>query len=246
MRNPGMSVAALVLIAAFPGCRREKDPELTPEQQMNAIMAATSPFAEAEIRMDAGMTAAVGVDAGDSWVRKMTEHHKGAIAIAKQMLAMEPDRHVAAMARSTIADATPELADLQRLVRQGRPDRASADLYQPAVDRMHQAMMAAGGSAPGETYHLKMLEQHRGAVAMSDVALAHGVAGTLKVAVERAKAHHLEQVHVIEAMLRNRVSPRATNGPAGLERASDTGPARPAAWQQLRIRLAAGAERENG
>ena len=229
MRNEGMSMAGLILIAALPACRAEQDPELTPEQQMNAIMEATSPFAEAEIRMDAAMATAVGVDAGDSWVRKMIEHHKGAIAIARQTLAMNPDAHVAATARATIADATHELADLQRLVRQGRPDRTSADLYQPAVDKMHQAMMAAGGSSLAEAYHLKMLEQHRGAVAMSDVALAQGVTGALNVAVEAAKAHHLEQVRLIEAMLRNRVAPRVKSGPSGLEQGIDAGPAGPAA-----------------
>ena len=217
-----IATGALILAAVLSGCRGEEDPDLTPEQQMNAIMEATSPFAEVEIRMDAAMTTAVGIDAGDSWVRKMTEHHKGAIAIAEQVLAMDPDAHVAAMARDTIADAAHELADLRKLVRQGRPDRASADLYQPAVDKMHQAMMAAGGSALGETYHLKMLEQHRGAVAMSDVALANGATGTLKVAVEAARAHHLEQVQLIEAMLRNRVAPRARSGPAGpVEREND-------------------------
>ena len=227
MRNEGMSMVGLILIAAVPACRAEQDPELTPEQQMNAIMEATSPFAEAEIRMDAAIATAVGVDAGDSWVRKMIEHHKGAIAIARQTLAMSPDAHVAAMARATVADTTHELADLRKLVRQGAPNRTSAELYQAAVDKMHQAMMAAGGSSLAETYHLKMLEQHRGAVTMSDVALANGVTGSLKGAVEMFKAHHSEQIQRIEAMLSTRSPPRPKSETAGP--AIDADQAKPAA-----------------
>lgn len=215
-------IGALAVIAALPGCREKEEPDLTPEQQMNAIMEATSPFAEAEIRMDDAMTKAVGVDAGDSWVRKMIEHHKGAIAIAQQTLAMNPDAHVVAMARATIKDETRELADLQKLVRQGAPSRASADLYQSALDRMHQAMMAAGGSSLSQTYHLKMLEQHRGAVATADVALANGVTGPLRAAVEKVKAHHLEQIQLVEAMLSNQAGPKANAARADPKRGGRT------------------------
>lgn len=201
MRGASAVIAAFTLIAFLSGCNKHE--ELTPEQEMNAIMEANSPFAAAEIRMDDAMTKATGVDAGDSWVRKMIAHHQGAIAIAEQALAMNADAHVMAMARAMIADETHELSDLQQLVRQGAPNRTSADLYQPALDKMHQAMMAGSGSSLSQTYHLKMLEQHKGAVALSDVALANGVTGGLKEAVEKVRAHHLEQVRLIEAMLRN-------------------------------------------
>lgn len=206
MQGASAARAALPLIAFLSGCNKHE--ELTPEQQMNAIMEANSPFAAAEIRMDDAMTKATGVDAGDSWVRKMIAHHQGGIAIAKQALAMNADAHVTAMARGMIADETHELAELHQLVREGPPDRTSAELYQPALDKMHQAMMAGTGSSLSQTYHLKMLEQHKGAVALCDVALANGVTGRLKDAVEKARAHHLEQVRLIEAMLRNPAGPQ--------------------------------------
>ena len=203
-------LTGFALVAILSGCRKQE--ALTPEQEMNAIMEANSPFASAEIRMDDAMTRAAGVDAGDSWVRKMIEHHKGAIAIARQTLAMSPDAHVAAMARSTIADESHELDHLQTLVRQGTPDRRSADLYQPAVDKMHQAMMAANGSGLSQTYHLKMLEQHKGAVALSDIALANGATGSLRAVIEQARAYHLDQVRTIAAMLREEAGPAARTG----------------------------------
>lgn len=213
MRRASLTSGALALIALLPGCSGKKDKDVTPEQQMNAIMEATSPFAGAEIRMDNAMTRAVGVNVGDSWVRKMIEHHRGAIAMARQTLAMDPDAHLAAMARATIDEGTHEIADLQKLTVQGPRNRASADLYQPALDKMHQAMMAAGGKSLSQTYHLKMLEHHRGAVAMSDVALGNGVTGALRGEVEKVKAHHLTQVRMIEAMLGNEAGPRARAGP---------------------------------
>ena len=202
MRKRSLVIAAIVVVSALSGCGK-KQQHLTPEQEMNAIMKANSPFGDAEIRMDDAMTKAVGVNVGDSWIRKMIEHHRGAIEIARETLGMHPDPQVAQMARATIDQQTREIAHLQTLVAQGPLDRASADLYQPAMDKMHQDMMAATGVNLSQTFHLKMLEHHKGDVAMADVALANGVSGALREEVEKSKADHLKQVEMIEAMLRN-------------------------------------------
>jgi len=202
MRNAFLCAGVLTLISVLSGCG-EKQPDLTPEQQMNAIMEATSPFGDAEIRMNEAMTKAVGVSVGDSWVRKMIEHHRGAIEIARQTLAMRPDAHVAQMARATIDQQTKELAHLQTLVAQGPLDQASADIYQPAMDKMHQAMMAATGTNLSQTFHRKMIEHHKGVVAMADVALSNGVTGALHSEIEKIKADHLKQAEMIEGMLHN-------------------------------------------
>lgn len=202
MRKILLGIGALAVIPVLPGCGK-KEAHPTPEQEMNAIMEATSPFADAEIRMNDAVTNAVGVDTGDTWVRKMIEHHKGAIEISREALRLNPDAHLAGMARATIGKATRDISALEKLIAQGHPNHASADLYQPAMDKMHQAMMAASGADLSETYHRKMLEHHRGAVAMADVALANGVAGALREEVEKSKADHLKQAEMIEAMLRN-------------------------------------------
>lgn len=206
MRQASLGIVGLALISTLSGCGK-KQQHLTPEQEMNAIMQATSPFGDAEIRMDDAMTKAVGVNVGDSWVRKMIEHHRGAVEIARETLAMRPDAHVAQMARATIDQQNREIAHLQTLVAQGRPDRASADLYQPAMDKMHQAVMAAAASDLSQTFHLKMLEHHKGVVAMADVALANGVTGALRDEIENSRADHLKQAELIHAMLRKEAMP---------------------------------------
>ncbi|MES2326245.1 MAG: DUF305 domain-containing protein [Pseudomonadota bacterium] len=216
----------MAIIATLGGCDK-KGSDLTPEQEMNAIMEANSPFADAEIQMDDAMNKAVGINVGDTWARKMIEHHRGAIAIARQALKMNPDAHVAEMARATIEEQTREIAELQKLVAQGPSAPASADLYQPAIDKMHQAMMAATGTSLSQTFQRKMLEHHKGAVAMADVALAHGVTGLLRDEVVKAKTDHLKQSEAIDAMLRNEARFQAEPGSATRKPANNTVSTRP-------------------
>ncbi|MES2136341.1 MAG: DUF305 domain-containing protein [Pseudomonadota bacterium] len=220
-------MGALALTSILSGCGK-RQPHPTPEQEMNAVMEANSPFGAAEIRMDDAMARAVGADVGDSWVRKMIEHHKGAIAIARETLALNPDANVAGMARATIDGQTREIADLQRLLVKGSPDPASADLYQPTMDKMHQAMMAATGTSLSQTFHRKMLEHNKGAVAMADVALANGVTGAVRAEVEKSRADHLKQAERIERMLRNEADARAQGGSATLDRANKAAAAKSA------------------
>lgn len=197
------TISALALLSALSGCGREQQSanNASPDNEMNTIMAATSPFGDAEIRMNDAMMKAVGVNAGDSWVRKMIEHHKGAVEISRQVLTMNPEARVAQMAQQTIDKQTKEIAVLERLVAQGDPDLASAELYGSTMDKMHQAMMTATGKTLSETFFRKMLEHHRGAVVMSDVALANGVAGAVHAQVEKTKYDHQKEADMVEAML---------------------------------------------
>lgn len=232
MRKVLNCLGAIALVSSLAACGRE-EPSATntsAENEMNTIMAATGPFGDAEIRMNDAMMKAVGVNAGDSWVRKMIEHHKGAVAISRQVLTMNPEAHVAQMAQQTIDKQTKEIAVLEKLVAQGNPDPASAELYQPAMDQMHQAMMAATGADLSETFHRKMLEHHKGAVAMSDIALTNGVTGAVRAQVEKTKADQQKEVDMVEAMLRGEPAPAASAAPpVANEPAATTTAAKPAA-----------------
>lgn len=74
---------------------------------------AANPFAEAEMRMHQRMMAAQGESADETWVRKMIEHHRGAIETAKILVANGRDQDVIRMARKTIASQEREVQELQ-------------------------------------------------------------------------------------------------------------------------------------
>ena len=201
--------ALLMATAALAACGSTADNQVAAnETSMDANMAAgnsmqmSGPFGEAEMRMDEQMMAAVGSDVGQNWLKKMIVHHQGAIDMSRIVLDQNPTADVAKMARETIAKQGKEIEDLQKLVQEGAPDQRSAELYRPAMMDMHQKMMAASGSDVSQIYMRKMLEHHKGAVAMSDVALANGVTGTLRSQIQKTRADQQKEIAMVEAMLR--------------------------------------------
>ena len=203
MRKVLLCMSAVTLVLAASGCGGREEPanNVVAENDMNAMMAGSGPFADAEMKMDGAMTAAVGVNAADSWVRKIIEHHKGAIEMSRILLSQNVTGHVADMARQTIDKQGAEVAALEKLVATGNPDPASAALYQPAQVTMHHAMMTVTGSDTSDTWVRKMLEHHKGAIAMSDIALANGATGAVRAQIEKTKADQQKDIEHIEGML---------------------------------------------
>jgi uncharacterized protein (DUF305 family) len=229
MRKAFYCMTALALVSALSACggREEAANNVAAENDMNAMMADSGPFADAEMKMDQAMTAAVGVNAADSWVRKMIEHHRGAIEMSRILLAQNVTGHVADMARQTIEKQTAEVATLEKQIATGNPDAASAALYQPAQMAMHNAMMAAEGTDVSDTWVRKMLEHHKGAVAMSDIALANGATGAVRAQIEKTKADQQKDIGHIEGMLSGQQSTGepAARAPAAKEKAPAAKPA---------------------
>lgn len=205
-----MSAVALVSTLSACGGTAEPANEVV-ANDMNAMAAdANNPFAQSEMTMDQAMMAAVGVNAADSWVRKMIAHHEGAIAMSRLVLPLNPTADVAKMAQMTIDMQGSEIVDLQRLLASGNPDPASAELYRPAAMEMHSAMMAASGANISETFLRKMLAHHQGAVAMSDIALANGATGAIRAQIAETKAGQQREIALVEAMLRREPMAAAT------------------------------------
>lgn len=229
MKKLMTGLGAMALMASLAACSGADEPaENVAANDMNAVIAdPNNPFAQSEMTMDQAMMAAVGVNAADSWVRKMIEHHRGAVEMSRIVLAENPTAEVAKMAQMTIDMQGKEITDLEKLVATGNPDPASAELYRPAAMQMHRAMMAATGANISETYLRKMLAHHQGAVAMSDVALANGATGAVRAQIEKTKATQQKEVAMVEAMLRGDPVPSAA--PAASEPAASTSPAKPAA-----------------
>lgn len=208
-----------------------------PAEDSATEMPMDGPYAKSEMAMDEAMKAVVGVDAADTWVRKMIAHHQGAIAMSRIVLGLAPTADVAKMAQMTIDNQGAEIEALKALARAGAADPASGKLYQAAMTGMHAEMMAASGATPSETYLAKMLAHHRGAVAMSDIALANGASGAVRAQIEETRSKQLKDVATVEAMLRGEPmaarprSPSAAVAPtaAATPAAPKTGAAKPAA-----------------
>ena len=162
----------------------------------------SNPFAQSEMDMDRKMMAAVGVNAGDTWTAKMIEHHQGAVDMSRIVLAQNPTPEAAKLAQQTIDRQSKEIEELRAMRQQGSANSQSADPYRSSMMGMHQAMMLAKGADVSETYLRKMLEHHKGAVAMSDVALANGATGELRATVQKTRSDQQKEIAMIEALLR--------------------------------------------
>lgn len=222
--NKLTGMSALALLASLSACGSADQPAA--DQTPAAEMKMDGPFAKSEMDMDAAMKNAVGVDAADSWVKKMIAHHQGAIDMSRIVLGLQPTADVAKMAQMTIDNQGAEIEALKALARNGAANPESAALYQAAMTTMHDEMMAASGATASETYLAKMLAHHRGAVAMSDVALANGATGAVRKQVEETRAEQLKEVAMVEAMQRG--EPMSLPTPASTTAAAPTAAVRTA------------------
>ena len=196
-----MTALGLALAACGTSEESANGLEATAQNDSNAVADANNPFADSEMQMNDKMMAAVGSDAGDSWARKMIEHHQGAIDMSRIVLEHNPPADVATMAREGIEKQQKEIEDLRKLLKDGPPNAQSAELYRPAMMDMHQKMQAASGANPSETFMRKMLEHHRGGVTLSDAALQNGVSGPLRAQVQKTRDDQQKEAKMVEAML---------------------------------------------
>ena len=237
MKYPTRTTAALLGATALAACNSQasnNQAAQAPAGENTAAMAvASNPFVDAERKMSHAMMSAVGTDVGDNWAKKMIAHHQGAIDMSQVVLAQNPTPDVAMMAREAIEKQQKDIENIRKLLKNGAPDQKSADLYRPAMMDMQQKMEAAKGADVSETYMRKMLEHHKGAIAMSDIALQHGVSGALKTQIEKTRDENRKEAAMVEAMLRGesmshamadsgaKSAEQARKEPAPVDKASD-------------------------
>lgn len=187
-------IGALALLASLGACGSPEQPadDTAPANEMTM----DGPYAKSEMAMDKAMKAAVGVDAADTWVKKMIAHHDGAIAMSRIVLGLQPTADVAKMAQMTIDNQGAEIEALKALARNGTADPESARLYEAAMTEMHSEMMAASGATPSETYLAKMLEDVE---LLADDASTYVEADVMKAAI---KDLHYQQAAVQAAIAR--------------------------------------------
>lgn len=187
------AAAGLPAIAA---CGRQSSSNVSAEQ-INRLAtagwgranASPNPLMDSHMRMQSAMTAAVGASAQETWVRKMIEHHRGAIEMSEALISQGGDANVLETARMTIEDQRRDEQELERMLRAGiRATRnGSPNPFVEAENRMNERMMAASGTTPSETWVRMMIEHHRGAAEMANILVRQGGDAQL-VAMARSTA----------------------------------------------------------
>lgn len=72
-----------------------------------------NPYAQAEMKMHERMMPAIGGDASETWVRKMIEHHRGAVEASRIAVAQAKDAQVRTMAQKIVVMQNKEIGELQ-------------------------------------------------------------------------------------------------------------------------------------
>ncbi|WP_135209763.1 DUF305 domain-containing protein [Vitreimonas flagellata] len=173
MRIFSTTAAFAIMASLLAGCGGQDTGQSMAEgeNQQASQQSASDIYMPAETAMNERMAAAEGASAADTWMLKMIEHHRGAISLSELLLSqpnVEPA--VAERARMTAADQQRDVAELQSML-QGVQGTGSPDAYMAAEQQMSRQMMAARGANVSETWLRKMIEHHRGAVAMANIAV---------------------------------------------------------------------------
>ncbi|MCZ8324340.1 MAG: DUF305 domain-containing protein [Sphingomonadaceae bacterium] len=111
---------ALLLTLTAPACAEQKDnqAQAQPSTGVNAQAKAdpANPYMPAEMAMHDKMMAAKGADDGETWTRKMIEHHRGALTMSQIALKESDDPMVRQMAQKTIDMQTKDIAELNKML----------------------------------------------------------------------------------------------------------------------------------
>jgi uncharacterized protein (DUF305 family) len=195
------AVAALTLTAACSGGETEgNNVSANAQQEAEAPPAdPNNPYAQAGMQMGERMMAAVGQNAAETWVRKMIEHHRGAIEMTDILERQGGDPQVLEKARETAEEQRRELRELEAMLQEGVSGTGPVNPYAEGERRSHERMMAVVGANSSETWLRKMIEHHRGGIEMSEIVIAQG--GNPRVA-EMARRSAESQRRDIEALER--------------------------------------------
>lgn len=78
---------------------------------------AANPYGPDMMKMHEKMMAAMGADAGETWIRKMIEHHRGAVDMSQTVLRQTQNAEIRREAQKTIASQNREIATLNAMLR---------------------------------------------------------------------------------------------------------------------------------
>ncbi len=115
-----IAVSALALVMTSAACseqqKGEAQAQTNPPMEAEARADPSNPYMPAEMAMHEKMMAAKGADAGETWTRKMIEHHRGALSMSEIALKETQDLMVRQMAQKTIDMQTKDIAELNKML----------------------------------------------------------------------------------------------------------------------------------
>ena len=76
-----------------------------------------NPYGPDMMKMHEQMMAAMGADAGETWVRKMIEHHRGAVTMSQTVLRHSQNAEIRREAQKTIDSQNREITTLNAMLR---------------------------------------------------------------------------------------------------------------------------------
>jgi uncharacterized protein (DUF305 family) len=218
LRRSVLAVSLLAMAAACGGGSTDNQSAVNGQEAVgngSAQAMPTGPFAQAEMRMHERMMAATGANASETWVRKMIEHHRGAVEMSQVFIEAGGDPAFVQMARTGAEKQQREIGELERMLAGGiAGGSGEANPFGPVEQRMHQQMMAATGASLSETWARKMIAHHQGAVDMSEVLIRQGGNPQVVAMARRAAEDQRREIAHFEAMLRGEPMP-AASAPAG-------------------------------
>lgn len=73
--------------------------------------------------------------------------------------------------------------------------------YMKAMEGMHQSMMKASDRDPDRAFAFKMIQHHRGGIAMSEVLMKHGDDAELKRLAQKTKDMQQKEIEELQSWL---------------------------------------------
>ena len=210
-----MAASLLAVVAACGDAASNNEQDTNMQGNESAQAMPSGPFSDAEMQMHGRMVAAIGANASETWVRKMIEHHRGAVAMSQILIDGGGEPDFVEMARMTVEKQQREIGELERLLSAGiTGGSGEPNPYAPLEQNMHQQMMAATGANISETWARKMIAHHQGAVDMSEVLIRQGGNPQVVAIARRTAEDQRREIAHLEAMLRGEPMPDASATPA--------------------------------
>ena len=105
------------------------------------------------------------------------------------------------MKKFALAAAAAALIAVPALAQQGGHGAMAKQDYMKSMQDMQQKMMAADDADPDRAFALKMIEHHRGGIAMSQVVMQHGDDAEIKRMAQKTMEMQQKEIGELQSWL---------------------------------------------